>query len=258
MNICILTENYYKGGLDTFLINILNSWPNHKDNFTFICNQDYPGLSTIKTKLSKKVNIKTYNYFFTKSKYRGFKDNIFAKYRVLRAGVLLTNNLLQYPFLALWYLLTLNMIFRNNNYDRLLVVNGGYPASLICRMSVIAWKMAGKNKPAVMNFHSTPSKPSFFNFFPEYLIDHYVIKYSKYIIAVSNATRKSLQKRRLFDQTDKLMYIHNGIQDPLNKTNDSYRYRTESRYKYCLILASYHILGVRSAFLVLFSGTALQ
>ena len=27
MNICFFTENYYKGGLDTFIINLLNEWP---------------------------------------------------------------------------------------------------------------------------------------------------------------------------------------------------------------------------------------
>jgi len=27
MKICFFTENYYKGGLDTFLSNLINVWP---------------------------------------------------------------------------------------------------------------------------------------------------------------------------------------------------------------------------------------
>jgi L-malate glycosyltransferase len=241
MNICVLTENHYKGGVDTVLINLINSWPRPEDNFMLMCNKGYPGLSSIHEKTNKKIDLKILGFFFANSNYRGFGDNIFAKYRTLRGGFLLLEKLIQYPFLSMWYLLTLTIMFKSHKgFDRLLVVNGGYPASLICRMSVIAWKMAGKKTSAVLSFHSTPSKPSFFNILPEYLIDYYVIKYSKYIIAVSNVTLKSLQKRILFGQTDKLIYIHNGIQDPLNKTSESYHYRIESRYKYCLILASYH------------------
>jgi hypothetical protein len=51
MRICIFTENNYKGGLDTFLINLIKDWPNSNDIFTIVCNKDHPGLSYLESKL---------------------------------------------------------------------------------------------------------------------------------------------------------------------------------------------------------------
>ena len=63
MNICILTENYYRGGLDTFIINLINNWPNQNDEFTIICNKSHPGLNDIKKRVKKLTKIKRYNFF---------------------------------------------------------------------------------------------------------------------------------------------------------------------------------------------------
>ena len=57
MKVCIFTENHYKGGLDTFIINLVNSWPFFDDDMTFFCNADHPGLSTIKSNLKDKIKI---------------------------------------------------------------------------------------------------------------------------------------------------------------------------------------------------------
>ena len=105
------------------------------------------------------------------------------------------------------------------------VVNGGYPASLICRISVIAWKISGKKSLAIMNFHSTPTKTSAFKMIPEMFVDYFVVKYSRKIVAVSNATLKLLRKRRMFENIDHLIYIYNGIEAPkciYNTTDDFY------------------------------------
>ena len=64
MKICIFTENHYKGGLDTFIINLVNSWPFFNDDMTLFCNADHPGLLTIKDNLNNKIRIKKYSFFF--------------------------------------------------------------------------------------------------------------------------------------------------------------------------------------------------
>ena len=53
MKICFFTEIYYKGGLDTFLINLFNAWPNKKDNLTLFCNESHPGITTIEKKTTR-------------------------------------------------------------------------------------------------------------------------------------------------------------------------------------------------------------
>lgn len=61
---------------------------------------------------------------------------------VVRAFFVLLERILQYPVLFPWYVLTLSLHFRRSAFDRLMVVNGGYPASLLCRAAVIAWVLS--------------------------------------------------------------------------------------------------------------------
>ncbi|MFZ2540704.1 MAG: hypothetical protein WAW75_02900, partial [Gallionella sp.] len=65
MKICFFTENYYKGGLDTFLINLFNAWPDSKDELTLVCNGTHPGLETISEKTVRPIKIKKYSRAFT-------------------------------------------------------------------------------------------------------------------------------------------------------------------------------------------------
>ena len=64
MKICLLTENYYRGGLDTFIINLINDWPDKLDNFTIVCNKSHPGLTDIENRVKKKVRFVKYKFFF--------------------------------------------------------------------------------------------------------------------------------------------------------------------------------------------------
>ena len=50
MKICFFTEIYFKGGLDTFLINIFNTWPNKNDQISLVCNASHGGINNIKQK----------------------------------------------------------------------------------------------------------------------------------------------------------------------------------------------------------------
>jgi L-malate glycosyltransferase len=237
MKICIFTENHYKGGLDTFIINLVNSWPFFNDDMTLFCNSDHPGLFTIKDNLNNKISIKKYSFFFTNGKYKGFKGGVFERYRVLRGVIVLLNNLVEYPFLFIWYLLILYKDFKKSDYEQLLVVNGGYPASLICRVAVIAWKLSGKKSKAVMNFHSMPSNSPKYKAIQEMFVDYLVIKFSKKIIAVSSVILENLKERRLFSQTNKTMFIHNGINDPHYTENKE---NINNNQDYCLMLATFH------------------
>ena len=43
MKILIITDFYYRGGLETFIYNLLQSW-DEKDSFNIICNDNNPSI----------------------------------------------------------------------------------------------------------------------------------------------------------------------------------------------------------------------
>ena len=54
MKILIFTENNRSGGMDTFIVNLINYWPSKEDRFTIICNNNHPGLEYLDKNLSNK------------------------------------------------------------------------------------------------------------------------------------------------------------------------------------------------------------
>lgn len=243
MKICFFTENYYKGGLDTFLINLFNAWTDPQDDLTLVCNGSHPGLETISAKTVRSITIRKYSYLFTSKIAQGQSSSKLNQSFPVRGFFVLSFLILQYPLLLPWYLLSLTWFFRHSDFDRLMVVNGGYPASLICRCAVIAWKLAGRRPLATFNFHNLATKPPWYFSFPEHLVDRAVIHASAQIISVSKACLDTLSNRKAFLGCTKLHFIHNGIEDPsslvdggegkLKNQNDS--------DKYCLMLATYEV-----------------
>ena len=71
MKILIFTEIYDSGGIDTFIINLINNWPETNDEFILISNEDYPGLINIKNRVSKSVSFQGYKNkdFLSKTQY---------------------------------------------------------------------------------------------------------------------------------------------------------------------------------------------
>ena len=60
MNIGIFYQNNKQGGLDTYLINLINNYPNKKIIFFIFCNKSHPGIKNLKNKLAK-VNFVIYD-----------------------------------------------------------------------------------------------------------------------------------------------------------------------------------------------------
>ena len=242
MKICLFTENQYKGGLDTFLINLINAWPNLNDEITLLCNKSHPGLETITSKVKKPFNKNYYDRFFTNIfvKFSNDKNkSSFFQIFIVRVFFILMFQLLQYPFLFPWYIITLIIFFRRSNYDRLIVVNGGHPASLLCRCAVIAWKFSGKKTKAILNFHNYPMAPHWLFRIPEYLIDTLLLYSCAYIVGVSKDCINSLKQKAPFHESKKILYIHNGIEDPLLNIKGKKKFFHQQDSKHCLMLATY-------------------
>ena len=239
MKICFFTENYYKGGLDTFLINLFNAWPDPQDELTLVCNETHPGLETIAEKTVRPIGVKKYYRIFTGKIVQGQGSSKLSQSFPFRAFFVLAYHVLQYPVLFPWYLLTLTLFFRRSDFDRLMVVNGGYPASLLCRCAAIAWRLSGKRPLATFNFHNSSSKPPWYFCFPEYIIDLAIIWSSAQIASVSKHCLSSLSSRKAFSGCTKLSYIYNGIEDPTLKFLKDYSKKSYVTERYCLMLATY-------------------
>ena len=241
MKICFFTENYYKGGLDIFLINLINTWPDVNDKLTLVCNESHPGLETISKKINRPVRVKRYCRLFTTSVAQGQSTVRWGQSFPVRVLFSLARRLLQYPILWPWYVFTLILFFWRSDFDRLMVVNGGYPASLLGRSAIIAWALAGKRPLAIMNFHSlATSSPRFIKILDD-IIDKLVIRFSAHVIGVSKACIESLSKRDVFMTCSKLSYIYNGIEDPSRFIKaESVESQAKPINQYCLMLATYH------------------
>ena len=121
-----------------------------------------------------------------------------------------------------------------------MVINGGYPASLLCRTAAIAWNFAGKRPLAIFNFHNFVQKAHPLFTFIERMVDTLVYNSSSAIVSVSQSCLNSLSSRPVF-KYPKLKYILNGIEDPIKIANQN-TFNPEFNIEncdYCLILATY-------------------
>ena len=136
-----LTENTHCGGLDSFLLYLINSWPSKEDKLTIICNASHPGLANIKSGVGSRCEVLSYDISTYSSLIEKANQNLFLR------GVRITlSPLLKYGYF-LYYLLKLRTLFLNKEMDRLMVVNGGHPGGDTCRAAVIAWRMSVNGKP---------------------------------------------------------------------------------------------------------------
>lgn len=240
MKICFFTENYHKGGLDTFLINLFNSWPESSDALTLVCNSTHPGIETITSKTSRSFVLIKYRRFFSFGISKGQGSNFLGGTFFMRAFMGLGYRILQYPVLFPWYIVSLAVFFRRHDFDRLMVVNGGYPASLLCRSAAIAWRINGRGPLATFNVHNSATRPPWYYFLPEYLIDRLVVSSSRWIVSVSRNCLDSLNIRDAFRKRTNLRFVYNGIEDPASQVkNADHSQRRSPDEQYCLMLATY-------------------
>ena len=62
MRLCLFTENYLKGGLDTFIVNLLKNLPDDVV-ITLVCNNNHSNLLYLEDALSDRVEIIKYEFF---------------------------------------------------------------------------------------------------------------------------------------------------------------------------------------------------
>ena len=76
MKILIWNECYISGGADWSLIDLLNNWPNKKDEFTVCINETHEGLNLIKKKITSS-KILSFNSILEDKLYPSYKNKTY-------------------------------------------------------------------------------------------------------------------------------------------------------------------------------------
>lgn len=206
MKIAIFTENGYAGGLDTFITNLINYWPDAADELTLICNRDHPGLETVAANLTRDCTVIAHAIpmqWVMMRRFVGFPD-------LLRKLISIAS---RYPYF-LSYLPQLRRLLRRVNPDRLLIVNGGYPGGDSCRAAAIVWGRLPGKENSIHNFHNLGFKPRWWEAPIENRIDAAVERHSKAIVSTSHASAETVRLRPAMLHSAKVSFIHNGTEGP--------------------------------------------
>lgn len=204
MKILLFTEIYDCGGVDTFLINLINAWPVEGDSFVLVANKDYPGLAMVERGVARRVTvirheIRTYRNFWNSSKLSRTLKRLFSpflRYAYIAAGVLLFR-----PVLG------------QAGADVLIVVNGGYPGGETCRAASISWGIFATEKPkSIHNYHGVVQEAPWYLYFQECAVDLLMRTQVSQFVGVSRAAAGSMAARPLiFRKEGRVCYIHNGL-----------------------------------------------
>jgi glycosyltransferase involved in cell wall biosynthesis len=236
VNICIVTEIYLKGGINTFLVSLVNGWPNDEDKFTIHLNQEFPSPEDLLSKTTKNVDLVFYKNQSTRltqklamkqnDKHFGHLSWFFMKIYFL---------LVNYIFFPIYVIIDI-IKFKFSSYDRLLVVNGGHPGGLNCRSAILGWKFSGKRPLSVLSFHSYFSTQGLVRKILDFPIDFLLSRSIYMLISVSHGCLESLGNQYSFRSVPKKV-IHNGILNPVIPTQ-LVNLKESSNSRYCIMLGT--------------------
>lgn len=234
MRIALFTEIYDCGGIDTFIINLINHWPYEEDTFVLIANSNYPGLQIIENKVSRQCDIIRHRvpiYLNVMNKVPFFTE-------ILRVISPVTRY-----FFIIYSILAFRKILQQTHSDTLMVINGGYPGGDSCRAAGISWGLFSGKPRSIHNFHNIAIKSPWHVRLQEYLVDTILCRFTDRFVTVSRAAAESIALRPTIYKRDMTTYIHNGIDIMPVHSGSAVNIREEigisSRTPLCLMLGTY-------------------
>lgn len=201
MNILICTEIYDSGGIDTFLINLVNFWPDKTDRFYILHNPEYVGIDVIKSRLGNRVSYISYNFVSY--------DQLLRDYKFLALFKQIFSPVFKYLWLVL-LIIQFIKFFSTRKFDFLHVVNGGYPGGDICRAATLAWSLFPSSPKPLHNFHNMAQSYHWPMAIQEKILDRLIYRTS-HLVTVSRAASESMLNRLANNRISKIEYIYNGI-----------------------------------------------
>ena len=215
MKIAFFVENIQFGGLDTFIINLLNNWQSD-DELTLICNISHPGLSLLKNRLNKNINVIEHSILLVWDIKFHYPNMSAFMQKILKLFYFIIDIPIQvYLF---------KKLFLKYKFNKLMVINGGYPGGDSCLSASIAWGKLYPNNKAWHNFHNLAYVKDDYNgisklkYYRSLAIDKILKKYVKGFVSVSKSSIDSLNIRTDFNNNHKI-YIYNGIDIDENLNN---------------------------------------
>ena len=205
MKIALFVELYQCGGIETFIVNLVNAWPLPEDSFVLVANATYPGLAPIKARLTRPCEVVQYEAIANPDLAGlGGWSNMLR--RLASPATRYVQMVLSLP--------RLRTLLRGTGADVLMIINGGYPGGDFCRMAGVAWKMIGDRPRSVHNFHNLAAKIPWYLRLQETLVDRLLSKVTHRFVTVSQAAAASIVARPAISQVGLTSYIHNGIALP--------------------------------------------
>ena len=244
MKILIFMEDYFCGGVDTFVINLINNWSNDSDELFLICNSKHTGLKLIQESIKRPCKIITHKIliftgFFEKTKNKDLVDS------VILMLLKITSPILRY-LLFIYNIFALKKVLLNFGADRLLIVNNGYPSGDSCRAATITWGLFSKKPLSIHNFHGLVLNAGLHIKLQEFIVDYFVSRFSSCFVAVSKAAAESMRCRKTIYKKNKIRFIFNGYEF-LNNNDVFFNYENakqelglQSTDLLCLMLGAYH------------------
>lgn len=237
MNILLFMENTHRGGLDTFVLALINHWARAEDNLTLICNASHPGLATIEARRRRPCAIVSHRVplhweWMRRLRAAGCPKGLAG---VLSPGVRL--------ILFFYQIVALRHVLGARTADRLMIVNGGYPGGNSCRAAAIAWTMLLGRSPALLNVHNFAVATRWHDAWYEWLIDRLVARSCRAVVTVSAACARSMAVRSRLRPAQGCGFIYNGIDEaePTPATPASIRrtHGVPDDSPLCLMLATF-------------------
>jgi len=213
MKICIFVENYYRGGVETVVKQLVGSWQKEGFEISLITNESNPILQD--TSLSNSFSevhlfdfITCSNWFAGTSKWTKYK-RVNSLLDVLRKLIKSVSLFMQVHYFKNYFL--------SVKSDLLFNVNGGYPGSISSRAAAIGWAKAFPIGVQIMAIHQLVEKSRF----PFRLIDNYidskVFTNVDKIITVSEICKSSFKNRRSIAKCNSQIVIKNGVDLEITK-----------------------------------------
>lgn len=234
MRIALFTEIHVCGGVDTFILNLINHWPDKDDSFVIISNSNYPGLRIIEEKLTRHCEVIRHRVLIY--------SNILSGSFFLKAVRKIAAPVLRYLLICYNILAFRNLLLQTKS-DALMVINGGYPAGDSCRAAAISWGMFSEKPKSIHNYHSLVQKAPWYSSLQEWAIDWLMCRYTSQFVTVSGAAADSMSLRPLIFRKNITGYIYNGFEVTSNASAHVGCIRDEigisSTTPLCLMLGTY-------------------
>ncbi len=246
MKVGFFTQNNKRGGLDTFIINLVNFWPKKNDDIFIFYNKSHKGIIDYKKKIKRKVNYINYDHSLSQDLTTSNTNVFYKLYIKLIRYIYLFNSIYLKPHYF-------KKIFKQNNIEKLLIINGGYQGGEACNSALFGWKLYKPNYPPWYSFHNYAQRDKstihFIENFLRNLIDKKVLNCTSGMVSVSKSCLKSLKLRKNLNKI-KTKVIYNGKNFLKKKT---YKKR-DKKIKKIIMLA---VLEPRKGFEYIFKSMSI-